>query len=355
MGGPVTLKATIPGTGTGSVNGKLSFDPKIQNQRPALTLVNGTIYIASASFGDKFDYHGWVLGYNARTLKQTVVYNDTANGEEGGIWMAGSGLTADSSGNVFVSTGNGTFDGKTNLSDSVLKLTPTRNRQLKVLDSFTPKDQQHLIDNDLDFGSAGVTLLPDQPGAHKHLAVTAGKEGVIYLLDRDHLGGFANPDNVVQEVNGVITALFNTPAYYNGHVYLAGMTSSNIYSQKKSAVLMDFKLSNGLLSTTPTVAGPAYNYPGATPVVSANGATNGIVWTVAKDAANGNNAVLHAYDANDISRELYNSSEAITFGQVATSDQAGVFNKFTPPVVVNGKVYVAGQGSLTLYGLLPGT
>jgi hypothetical protein len=346
LGGPVVIKASVPGTGNGSSAGTLPFDPLIGNQRAALLLANGVVYIAFASHGDLGSYHGWVLAYGAATLQQVAVFNDTPNGSEGGIWQGGNGPAADSSGNVFVISGNGTFDanaGGVDFGDSFLKLNASG---LTVMDFFTPFNQAFLSAGDVDLGSSGPLLL-DQPGtAHPHLVLGAGKDGNAYLVDRDNMGHFnaVNNSQIVQTITVSPTVspneFYGAPAFWE----------NNIYFLAELDVLKAFQLSGGLLSTTPTSqASTVFGRRGASPAISANGSTNGIVWVLDNGAflASGP-AVLHAYDATNVAVELWNSSQAAN-----SRDQAGPAVKFTVPTVANGKVYVGGQGQLTVYGLLP--
>jgi len=204
FGGPVVIQGSVAGAGSGSSNGQIAFDAKIQLQRPALLLSKGVIYIAWASYNDHGPYHGWVMAYDASTLQQLAIRNDTPDGERGGIWQSGCGLSADDSGNVHLITGDGTFDANTggrNYGDSFLKLNRDGN-SLTVIDYFTPFNQQELSDEDSDVGSSGFVLLPDQPGPHPHLGVSAGKEGKIYLVDRDNLGKFQSggDSQIVQSI-----------------------------------------------------------------------------------------------------------------------------------------------------------
>src|SRR4030095_10767821 len=189
-GGPVEVTATVPGSGTGSVDGQISFDPLSQNQRSALLLLDGVVYIAWASYCDVGPYHGWLIGYDATTLAQVTVVNVTPDGYGGGIWHGGGGPSADEDGNIYVVTGNGTFDaaiGGVNYGDSVLKFS-TAGGGLQLMDYFTPYNQKVLDQLDLDLGFCTPVLLPDQPGEHPHLAVVGSKNGTVYLLDRDSLG-----------------------------------------------------------------------------------------------------------------------------------------------------------------------
>jgi len=344
FGGPVVIQASIPGTGDGNDgNGNVPFNALRENQRPALLLNNGVVYIGFASHGDQTPYHGWVLGYEATTLQQVMAYNDTPNGGDGGIWHSGGGPAADAAGNIYFVTGNGTFDaniGGLDYGDSVEKISPSGS----VLDYFTPHDQAALSAGDLDLGSGEALLLPDQGGLHPHLLVTAGKNGTIYLIDRDNMGHF-NPNNDNQIVQSVVNIFpnpggstlggnFSVPVYFNGFVYFAPVAGT----------LQAFQLNNGLLSTTPTSQSTAsYAFPGGMFAISANGTTNGILWAVQRVDAT-TPGVLHAYKATDLGIELYNSNQA------GSRDTMDIAAKFNIPLVANGKVYVASVRHLTVYG-----
>jgi hypothetical protein len=340
FGGPVVIRASVPGTGPGSVNGVVSFDAFKENQRPGLLLDNGVVYITWASFDDHTPYHGWVIGYNAQTLQQVAVFNTTPDGGLGGIWMSGAAPAADSAGNIYVVTGNGTFDGGSSTTpnqdygDTFLELS-TAGGGLTLTTYFTPFNQATLDSRDEDLGSGGPVLLPDQPGANPHLLIGAGKEGKIYLLNRDNLGGYdPSTDNVVQELPQAVTSAFDTPAYFNGQVYFAGVND----------FLKAFSLANGLLSASPaSQSSMTFGYPGATPSISADGTDNGIVWVI----QNGSAAVLRAFDATNVSTELYDSNQA------GGRDLVGAGVKFSVPTIVNGKVYVGTQSGLEVFGLLP--
>jgi hypothetical protein len=333
FGGPVAIQASVPGTGDGNDgNGNVPFDPLRQNQRPGLLLQNGVVYIGWASHGDNGPYHGWVIGYDAQTLAQAGVYCTTPNGGLGGVWMSGGGLAGDSGGNIFFETGNGTFQAGSDYGDSFIRLS-TSGGGLAFSDYFTPFNQQALSDADEDLGSGGVILLPDQPGAHPHLMVGAGKEGRIYLVDRDNLGQFqGGSDNVVQELPGALPGVFSSPAYFNGTVYYKGTDGS----------LVAYSLSGGTLSTSPVMqSNPAWSWPGSTPSISANGTSSAIVWAIENNA---NPAILHAFDASNLGNELYNSNQN-------SGDQPGPGVKFTVPTVAGGKVYVGTATGLAVYGL----
>jgi len=341
FGGPVVIQGSVPGSGSGSSNGQITFQTKIQLQRPALLLSKGVIYLAWASYNDHGLYHGWVMAFDASTLHQIAIWNDTPNGERGGIWQSGCGLSADSAGNVYVAIGNGTFDayaGGANYGDSFIKLT-LNGSSLSVTDYFTPFNQQTLSDEDSDLGSSGLVLLPDQAGVNPHLGISAGKEGKIYLVNRDHLGKFQS-DNDSQIVQSIPDALGTTPddrnfssaVYWNGSVYFVGNTDA----------IKQFQLNSGLLSTSPvSQSSHQFGYTGSCSI-SANGSGNGILWTMEAGGS-----VLHAYDATNLANELYNSKQA------GSRDFFGSAIRFNPPTVANGKVYVAGQTEIAVFGLLP--
>lgn len=342
LGGPVVIAAAVKGTGSGSSGGKLSFDPFRSNQRPALLLSNGIIYIAWASHGleNQYPYHGWIMGFNETTLKLQNAWSVTANGDQGGIWQSGDGLAADQLGQIYFMTGNGTFDANTGGGDfgmSFVKLSST----LKFDDYFTPYNAVILSSNDQDLGSGGPLLLPYQNGAsNPYLAVGAGKEGVIYLLNRNKMGHFNSKNNsqIVQQISNPFNShgLYSTPAYWQEKLFFWAAYDN----------LRIFSMSNGLIRTTPVISSFSLASPGATPVVSANGATNGIVWALDTSQALVGPAVLHALNAATAS-ELYNSAQS------GSRDTAGNAVKFTIPTVANGNVYVGTARELDVYGLLP--
>ena len=328
------------GVGYDSANGGIFFNALTQVNRPGLLLLNGVVYSAWGSHGDNDPYHGWMIGHSAQTLATALLFITTPNGGEGAIWMSGAAPAVDAAGNIYVATGNGTFAhlgvASPGYGDSVLKLTPG----LTVLDFFTPFQQAVLDADDADLGSGGVLLLPDQPGTRPHLLLAAGKTGAIYLINRDNLGGYqecgATCDNVVQVLpDGTISGVLGTPAYFNGLVYYQGQGDP----------LMAFQLANGQLSRAPVAqSSTLFGFPGSTPSISANGARSGIVWTVQTDAyATGGPAVLHAYEAANVTHELYNSSQT-------PADQLDGAVKFSVPTIANGKVYVGTQRSLAVFG-----
>jgi hypothetical protein len=349
FGGPKIIEASVPGTGEGSVNGVLEFDPQKENSRPGLLLsqssqdTNSVVYMATASNQDTQPYHGWVLGYDSQTLAQKYVYNSTPNGGLGGVWQMGGGLAADADGNIFVLTGNGTFDNVTDFAQSALKLRPNAG-SLTLADYYTPSNYVTLNKNDWDVSSGGVLLLPDQPGNNPHLMVGGGKEGTIYVMNRDNLGGYqVSSDNIVQYIVGAIepsvaggtsNGIWNTPSYFNGNVYIFGQ-----HDFPKM-----FTLNNGLLPTTASSTGNVVMRSPAA-MISANGTSNGIVWMLQYDTAV---PVLWAYNANDLTEEYYDTTQNAARDKVATRAIARV-----NPTIANGRVYVPASNSVLVYGLLP--
>ena len=340
---PVSLQASA-GSGAG-----FHVDAPTSEQRPGLFLVNGVVYVGLGSSGDSFPWVGWLLGYNATTLAQVSVFCTSGAGALGaGVWGSGEAPAVDASGNIFLSTGNGYFSSGSNAwADTFLKLSTAGG--LSVLDYFAPFNVAALGLADLDVAAAGITLLPDTVGsaAHPHLLVGSGKDGEIYLIDRDNMGHFNGSyntpnSNVVQWIPGQIgtvpvnpTAMpmpyagnsFTTPAYWQNHVYFCGAKD----------VCKAFTLANGLLSTTPTSQAPSsFGYPGSQPVISAanSSATSAVLWTIERDSVN-NASTLHAYDATNLANEVYNSNQAS-----GSRDRGGPPIKFAVPTVANGKVFV---------------
>ncbi len=349
-GGPVEIQASYPGNGQhNDGNGNVTFDPASYKERAALLLLNGIVYLSWSSHCDLPIYTGWIMGYDENTLQQTRVINLDPNGNASGnsLWSSGGGPAADAQGYIYVMTANGPFD--TNLvngfpalgdyGDSFIKLQTSG--RITVTDYFTPYDQVNSASNDLDLGSGGAVVLPDQLDAEnnvKHLAVGAGKDSSVYLIDRDNLGKYneATQDNhnIYQELQyGLQGAEFGTPSYFNGAIYF-GAVDQNLKS---------FALVNAKLDPVPSsVTNIKYGYPGVTPSISSAGNSQGIVWAY----ENSNQAVLHAYDALDLSNELYNSS------QNAARDSFGAPNKFITPTVCNGHVYAATTSGVGVFGLL---
>jgi hypothetical protein len=354
-GGPTEIQARYPGTGLFSNNGIQTFLPGQYAERVGLLLMNGTIYLGWTSHCDQNPYTGWLLAYSEQTLQQTSVLNLTPNcssgsrfGEaEGSIWMSGAGLAGDASGNIYFLDANGGFDatldanGFPNLGDygNAFMKVASVNGKLAVADYFTSSNIVAESDYDLDLGSGGVLLLPDQTdstGQVHQLAVGAGKDGSIYVVDRNDMGKLNSvSNNIYQQLPRALPhGEWGMPAWFNGRVYYGG----------QSDVLKAFDVVNAQLQTTPTSqSSTVFAYPGTTPSVSANGTKNGIVWAVENSSGNG---VLHAYDAANLSHELYNSNQA-TNGRDSFTD-----NKFITPVVANGKVYVGTTTGVAAFGLL---
>jgi hypothetical protein len=357
-GSPVIVCPSVPGSGYDNVGGVVTFNSQRQNNRAGLLLLNGVLYVAFASLEDISPYHGWVLGYTYSTstgftLSQVFCYTCAdASGNKAGIWHGGGGIPADASGNLYVSTGTGSFDNSIGGGITFAKLTPGGSA-LAVTDFFSPFNQTYLTIEmiNLDLSSSGPMLLPDQAGTLPHLALFAGKTGTLYLINRDNMGKY-NPtfDNVVQAQyatiggNVVPTGNWGTPAYFNGQIFIQG-----VKDYLKQYTLSPLSGGPVVLSGGPLAVGADnIGYPGAVPVISSNGSQNGIVWVVQSDgAASSKAATLRAYDAADITHELYNS------GLNGTKDQAGAAVKFATPTVANGKVYVPTAVELDVYGLQP--
>jgi hypothetical protein len=346
LGGPQNIQATFPGTGDNSSNGNVVFDPAQYKERTALLLLNGVLYTTWASHCDIRPYTGWIMGYNQTTLAQTSVLNIVPNGSEGAIWMADTGPSVDSSGNIYVLVANGDFGtamdangfpSNGNFGNAFLKISTSGG--LAVADYFEMTNQQSENGSDVDLGSGGALVLPDLTdgsGNVRHLAVGAGKDGHIYVVNRDAMGKFnSSSNNVYQDLTGVLgNGVFAMPAYFNNTIYYGAVGDA----------IKAFKITNALLSTSPSFqTSNTFIYPGATPSISANGISNAILWA----AENGPTAVLHAYDATNL-HELYNSNQAS-----GGRDQFGTGNKFITPMIVNGKVYVGTTNSVGVFGLLP--
>ena len=353
-GSPTEIAGSYPGTGDNSQNGNVVFDPAQYAERASLLLVNGNIYTGWTSHCDSGLYTGWVIGYSESTLQQTQVLNVTPNGHEGSIWMSGGGLAADSNGFIYFLDANGTFDAtldingfptKGDYGNAMVKLSASP--KLSVVDYFEMYNGVSESSEDLDLGSGGpvVAARPNrrQRMVH-HLIVGAGKDKNIYLADRDNLGKF-NPatapmedSNIYQQLTGAMAGLvYSSPAYFNGVLYYAA----------DGDTLKAFPLTNAMLATSPSSKSPgAFQHPGPTPTISANGAQNGIVWAL--DSSLSSPGVLHAYDPANLQHELYNSTQAAN-----GRDSFGNGNKFITPMIVNGKVYVGTQNGVAVFGLLP--
>src|ERR1035438_3840212 len=333
--GPVSITASVPGVGDGGTT--VNFDPQKHHQRSGLALAGGTVYVPWSAHEDATPYHGWLMGYSASDLSQAPsVFNTTPNGGLGGIWAAGGAPAIDSGGDVYLSTGNGIFDANsttspfTDYGDSILRLHPDRKSTLNGLNLslagwFTPYDQATLAQYDADLGSGAVVLLPDQTSGPEHLLAQLGKEGVVYLIDRDNMGQFNPTDNsqILQSFSGTSGGFWGAPAFWQNGLYFAGAYDFlKVYS---------FDPSTGLFNTTASSqSGNAFSFPDATPSISSQGASSGIVWAIdaslygyaSPNAAGGLNcyavpvpsactgpAVLHAYDATNLATEYWNSTQ----------------------------------------------
>jgi len=346
LGGPAEISATSP-TAAGGV---AMFAAGQYEERAALLLLNGTVYTSWTSHCDIPPYFGWIIGYSESTLAQTAVLNVAPNSGGGGpsIWMSGGGPAADSEGNIYLLTANGVFEttldsnGFPNQQDygnSFLKLS-TAGGSLSVADYFTMYNEVAESSADEDLGSGGEMLLPDltdSTNTVRHLVIGAGKDGNIYVVNRDSMGKFNASGNsqIWQQVSGAVPAgIWATPAYFNGTVYYGDMGAS----------LKAFTVTNAKLVAAPqSQSSEQFAYPGTAPSVSANGTSNGIVWA----HENSNPAVLHAYDATNLAHELYNSSQAS-----GNRDQFGAGNKYITPTVADGKVFVGTTSGVAVFGLL---
>ncbi len=338
FGGPKLISASVPGSGAGAVNGQVAFDALRENPRAALLLSKNTLYLTWASSCDVDPYHGWVMAYDPQTLAQRAVLNVNPDGSEAGIWLSDTGPAADADGNIYVPTGNGTFDagsGGRDYGDSVLKLDSAT---LAIRDYFTPHDQERLSSADADVGSSGPTLLPDQPGPHRHLLLQPNKDSTIYVIDRDKMGKYQRATDALVQTVHVAGGGYGAMAYWNGHAYFA---ASDDY-------LHDFAIKNGQLTVSASSAQKFLN-PGATPSVSANGTRNAIVWAIATKTWNGPDvkpAVLYAFDATKLGPPIYTSE------QHSQRDRAALATRFAFPLVINGRVYFSARGEVDVYGLL---
>lgn len=359
----ITSSITVPGSGDGSSGGNVPFNVKTENQRCGLALVNGVVYISWASHGDIVPYHGWIIGYDTGNLAQApVLFNTTPNGSDGGIWMSGGAPAADTANNLYVISGNGSFDEtapRTNYGMAFMKLSTVGG--LSVTDFFSPMNESTLSGGDQDFGAGGAAVLVDaNTGPFPHLVVGGGKDHQLFVLNRDRMGGFSSSTNNVVQTLDFGNGIFATSAFWNNNLYLAGSGSLKTFA---------FNPSTSKFSATPTSQSTdTYGFPGSSPTVSSSGTTNGIVWAMSTNAFGTNNngakaagpALLRAYDATNVGNELWNSSQA-----PGGRDTAGNAVKFTVPTVANGKVYIGTRGSddsngngsifgqINVYGLLP--
>lgn len=344
FGGPQTIQASYPGSGANSSNGNVVFDPKQYEERAGLLLLNGQIITTWTSHCDIDPYTGWVIAFDAGTLARTSVLNLTPNGSRGGIWMGGSAPAADPQGNVYLLDGNGTFDttltsagfpNTGNFGNAFVKIATAGG--LSVADYFATFDTVSASNADTDLGSGGAIVLPDlvdATGRTRHLAVGAGKDTHIYVVDRDAMGKFNPSSN--QSYQDLAASLggsvFSMPAYFSNTVYYGAS------GQKLKA----FPITSARLSSSPSSqSATSFAFPGPTPSISASGTTNGIVWVV----QNSNPAVLRAFDAHDLTHELYNSTQA-----ASSRDAFGAGNKFITPTIVNGRVFVGTTNSVAVFG-----
>ncbi len=320
------------------------FNPLFQNQRPALLLLNGVVYVGYASHCDKGSYHGFLIGYDAKSLKQIAMFNPSSTGKAASIWQSGQGPTVDASGNIHVVTGNGSWDGQSNFSESFLKLDP----QLHLLDWFTPSNHERLDRNDLDLDSSGALLIPGTS-----LVADGGKEGVLYLVDANHMGHLGD-ENAVQHFQA-------SPSHIHSLVYWnSDKNGPLVYVWGQKDHLRAYKFEAGKFETTPFEIRPdaTVGHPGAMLSLSANGSKDGILWAAVQASGDAHHesrpGILHAYEADNVLHELWNSL------QDSARDDCNNYSKMAPPTVANGKVYLAsfgtkntGSGQFCAYGLLP--
>ncbi|HYW40034.1 MAG TPA: hypothetical protein VE957_18130 [Terriglobales bacterium] len=335
LGGPVIITGTAP-----SSDGRGTFNPIIQMQRPALLLQNGVLYIGFGGNGcDVYAYNGWLFAYNSQTLRQESAFLVTPDGTQGSIWQGGSGPAADEDGYIYVATANGTYDGPAggnDFGDSVLKM-GWNGSVFGVLDFFTPYNQLQLAQNDLDLGSSGPLVLPDQPGLYRHELVAGGKQGTLYLINRDNEGRFnSTTDDVIQSIPGAVAdELVGVPSYWNNSVYVAGDLD----------YIKQFSLVNGMLTQLP-VSQTTVLFGGAGPAstsITAHGNNNGILWAIRHS-----NPTLFAFDPTNLAHEFYDSTQALQL-----RDKLVPVVRFVTPTISNGKVYIGGTAALAVYGLLP--
>jgi hypothetical protein len=342
-GSPTTITATYP-----NLKGETSFDPKEYKERASLLLLDGIVYTSWASHCDNGDYTGWVIGYNAATLQQANVLNVTPNGSAGAIWMSGAGPAADETGDIYLLDGNGTFDNTLNGSgfpingdfgNGFLKLSAAGGK-LTVADYFDMHNTDAESRADIDLGSGGALVLPDlkdEAGNTWQLAVGAGKDHRIYVANRNSMGKFnTQKDNAIYQVinHALAGGIWSMPAYFQNTVYFGAVNDS----------LKAFSIVNARLVPKPdSKTAAVFTYPGTTPSVSANGTNDGIVWAV--EARGDDAGVLHAYEASDLTNELYNSNQAGVRDAFAD-------NKYITPMIANGRVFVGTRSGVMVFGLL---
>lgn len=341
FGGPVVIQATSRGRGAGSSSGQVRFDPLRENPRAALLLAAGTVYLTWASSCDVGSYHGWMMAYDSHSLKQLAAFDATPDADDGGFWAGDTGPAADNEGNVYAATGNGRFDaarGGRNYGDTILKMR-LNGDVLQVRDYFTPYNQAELDTNDLDLGSGGPVLFPGPSRTHSHLMAIAGKGATLYALDRDKMGGF-HAGNDSQAVWSIPLAgsVLGAPAYWNGHLFVAAGGDA----------LKEFLVTGAGLRLV-AQSEEKFDDRAGIPTVSSNGPRNGVLWLLTSKHWNEPDkrpAVLYAYDASNVGRELYNSE------QNSSRDRAGIALRFNMPMIANGRVYIGVKGEVDVYGLI---
>jgi hypothetical protein len=360
FGGPTSITATVAGNASDGDGSIVAFNTRQENQRAALLLENGHVIIGWTAHCDKIPWHGWIISYSASTLTQEGIYMASPNGYGNGIWMSGGGPAADATGNIYFATGNGSWNA-TDLGDSVVKLGQPSGATLPVLDSFTPYNQGSLASVDSDLSSGGLILLPTLANGQQLLAIM-GKQGNIYLLDRNNLGKYCitqtpactntNPQ-IVQEVDGALTGLWGVPAFWNGNLYWGGGNDNTGAAEALKAYSFNAGGSGKISTAATSVSAKLFNFSGPVPSISSNGTSNAILWGIDDGRArstcvSGSNCqVLYAYDATNLNTMLYNSSQAANL-----RDVPGTAVKFVTPTVANGKVYVGSADGVSAYGLL---
>jgi hypothetical protein len=347
FGGPAPIQASYPGSGANASNGRVAFDPKQYASRPGLLLLNGVVYTGWGSHCDIDPYTGWLIGYDRLTLRQTSVFNFAPNGSEAALWNSGGAPAADAEGNIFVAVANGTFDTELNAQrfpnrgdygNAFVKLA-LRGGALTPVDYWTMDNSAVESNGDVDLGSGGIMLLPDvrnNAGTVLHLAVGAGKDQNLYVLNRDNLGKFDSKSDgtIYQQLTGALSGgIWGNPAYFNERVYF-GPVGSEIEA---------FEIGNARLERV-SVTSHSFGYPGVTPSISANGNQNGILWAIENDGP----AVLRAYNAMNLAQEYYNSGD-----DVSGRDQFGPSNKFVTPTIALGEAFVGTTDSVSVFGLRP--
>ncbi|HEY8076736.1 MAG TPA: hypothetical protein VIF62_21570 [Labilithrix sp.] len=337
---PVEISGAVTGTAPDAENGRVAFEPLRANQRAALVLGGGRVWIAWASHGDIDPYHGWIFAYDATDItKPPLVWATTPDGAAGGVWHAGGGVSIDDAGDVFLASGNGTFDAQTggrNFGEAAVRLRVSGDA-ITVVDWFSPHDNDALSAVDSDFGTISPILV-DRGG--KKLAITGSKEGSIYVLNRDDLGGYqADTDRIVQRAALGVKPLLANPAFFDGMLYV-GVAGTGVFAY---AMQDDgtFDVAPRSMSKTCLMC---WSY-GGSPVVSANGTDGAVVWALDVTGWKTNKpAVLHAWDARDLSHQLYQSD-------LVAKNDAPLAVKFTTPTVSGGRVYVGGVNGVALYGV----